>query len=148
VFAACKNPSPAPGITKIEPGVDSTEAAKTVAGEQQVFMDAFRKGDSIGVANVYTTDAKVMNAGMPAAEGRVSIIHFFGRIFKNGPLKITTKTLGVWNNATMIVEEGQWLMADKNGETYDHGKYLILWKMEDGKWKKFRDCHNSDIYPK
>jgi ketosteroid isomerase-like protein len=147
-FAACKNPSPAPGTTKTQPGIDSTEAARTVAAEQQVFMDAFRKGDSIGVANVYTTDAKVMNAGMAAAEGRVSIIHFFGRIFKNGPLLITTKTLGVWNNGAMIVEEGQWLMADKNGKAYDHGKYLILWKMEDGKWKKFRDCHNSDIYPK
>ena len=47
----------------------------------------------------------------------------------------------------MIVEEGKWTMADEDGNGYDHGKYLILWKMEDGKWKKFRDCHNSDIYP-
>jgi ketosteroid isomerase-like protein len=148
VFATCKNPSPPPGATKTEPHIDSTEAAKTVAAEQQAFMEAFRKGDSIGVANVYTTDAKVMNAGMPAAEGIDSITHFFGRIFKNGPLMITTTTLGVWNNTGMIVEEGKWIMADKNGEAYDHGKYLILWKMEDGKWKKFRDCHNSDIYPK
>ena len=61
---------------------------------------------------------------------------------------ITTKTLGVWNNTNTIVEEGKWMMANKEGEAYDHGKYLILWKMEDGKWKKFRDCHNSDIYPK
>jgi hypothetical protein len=47
----------------------------------------------------------------------------------------------------MIVEEGKWVMADKESNQYDHGKYLILWKMEDSKWKKFRDCHNSDIYP-
>ena len=99
------------------------------------------------MAGIYTHDAKVMNAGMPAAEGRENIIHFFGRIFKGGPLMITTKTLGVWNNSNTIVEEGKWIMANKEGEAYDHGKYLILWKMEDGKWKKFRDCHNSDIYP-
>ena len=111
-------------------------------------MDAFKRGDSVAVADVYTADAKVMNAGMAAAEGKEDIIHFFGQVFKGGPLMITTKTLGVWNTASMIVEEGKWIMADKNGEAYDHGKYLILWKMKDGKWKKFRDCHNSDIYPK
>src|SRR5678816_2969013 len=89
VFTGCKNPSPAPGTNKIQPYADSAEAAKTVAAAQQAFMDAFRKGDSIGVANVYTTDAKVMNAGMPAAEGKGSIIHFFSRIFKNGPLMLS-----------------------------------------------------------
>ena len=148
IFIAC-NPAPAPGTSETSSAaIDSTEGVKIVAAEQQAFMDAFRKGDSVAVADVYTVDAKVMNAGMPAAEGRENIIHFFGKIFKGGPLMITTKTLGVWNNNSTIVEEGKWIMADKNGEAYDHGKYLILWKMEDGKWKKFRDCHNSDIYPK
>jgi len=126
MIAGCNTSSPGSGTT--QPGIDSTGAAKAVAAEQQVFMDAFRKADSISVADVYTHDAKVMNAGMPAM--------------------ITTKTLGVWNNSNTIVEEGKWIMANKEGEAYDHGKYLILWKMEDGKWKKFRDCHNSDIYPK
>lgn len=148
VLAACNNPSDPARINQTTSSIDSTEAARVVAAEQQVFMNAFRKGDSVGVADVYTADAKVMNAGMPAAEGRENIIHFFGQIFKGGPLMITTKTLGAWNNTNMIVEEGKWIMADKNGEAYDHGKYLILWKMENGKWKKFRDCHNSDIYPK
>jgi ketosteroid isomerase-like protein len=140
VFIACKDTSK-PDTDKTHPDIDSIQAAKVVATMQQVFMDAFRKGDSIAVANVYTGDAKVMNAGMPAAEGRDSIIHFFGRIFKNGPLMITTKALGVWTNTGMIVEEGKWIMADKNGDAYDHGKYLILWKMED-------DCHNSDLHVK
>ena len=146
MIAGCNTSSPGSGTT--QPGIDSTGAANAVAAEQQVFMDAFRKGDSISVADIYTLDAKVMNAGMPAAEGRENIIHFFGKIFKGGPLMITTKTLGVWNNTNTIVEEGKWIMANKEGEAYDHGKYLILWKLEDGKWKNFRDCHNSDIYPK
>jgi ketosteroid isomerase-like protein len=148
IMIACNHPSPDHGTNKIQAVMDSAEAAKTVAVEQQVFMDAFKKGDSIAVADVYTADAKVMNAGMPAAEGKENIIHFFGRVFKGGPLMITTKTLGVWTDTSMIVEEGKWIMGTKDGEAYDHGKYLILWKKEGGKWKKFRDCHNSDIYPK
>jgi ketosteroid isomerase-like protein len=129
------------------PELSSEEAYKTVVQGQQLFMNLFKKGDSTGVAGLYTTDAKVMNAGQPAAEGRDNIIRFFGSIFKTGPLIITVKTISVWDREDMIVEEGKWIMADKEGKAYDHGKYLILWKMEDGAWKKFRDCHNSDIYP-
>jgi len=131
--------------SKIE--IDSVNARKAVEKGQQQFMDFFKKGDSIGVAYGYTVDAKVMNAGNPAAEGRENIINFFGKILRSGDKMITAKTYGTWNSADMIVEEGKWIMSDKNGKEYDHGKYLILWKMEDGKWKKFRDCHNSDIYP-
>lgn len=144
---SCSNLSSEQNAIKTTPVLDSVAAKKAVEDGQQTFMDLFRKGDSIGVANVYTVDAKVMNAGSPAAQGRDSIIEFFGKIFRTGKQIITVKTIGLWNSADMIVEDGQWIMADKNGKEYDHGKYLILWKMEDGKWKKFRDCHNSDIYP-
>ena len=55
-------------------------------------MDAFKKGDSIGVANVYTADAKVMNAGMPAAEGRDRIVRFFH--IQKWPVNDHNKKLG------------------------------------------------------
>jgi ketosteroid isomerase-like protein len=110
-------------------------------------MDLFKKSDSTGVANLYTADAKVMNAGQPAAESRDDIVRFFGSIFKTQPLIITVKTISAWNSNDMIVEEGKWIMADKEAKPMTIKKYLILWKMENGIWKKFRDCHNSDIYP-
>jgi ketosteroid isomerase-like protein len=147
LFNACSDFSSVRHAPETKPVVDSAIAKKAVEEGQQIFINLFRNGDSIGVANVYTVDAKVMNAGNPAVEGRDSIIKFFGKIFRSGTKIITVKTIGVWNSADIIVEEGKWIMADKDAKEYDHGKYLILWKMEDGKWKKFRDCHNSDIYP-
>jgi ketosteroid isomerase-like protein len=36
-------------------------------------------------------------------------------------------------------------MTDKDGKEIDRGKALELWKMEDGKWKLFRDIFNSDL---
>ena len=35
-------------------------------------------------------------------------------------------------------------MTDKSGKEIDKGKYIVLWKMEDGKWKLHRDIFNSD----
>lgn len=146
MLTACNNSS-VQSASETKTSLDLATAKKAVEEGQQEFMNLFKKGDSAGVANLYTIDAKVMNAGRSAVEGRDSIIHFFGAIFRPEPKIITVKTIGVWNSGDMIVEDGQWIMADKDGKEYDHGKYLILWKMEDGKWKKFRDCHNSDIYP-
>lgn len=147
IFNACSSLSAGSDTVNAKTALDSVDAAKAVEKGQQRFMDFFKKGDSTGVAGIYTTDAKVMNAGSPAVQGRDNIIHFFGKIFSSGPKIITVKANGVWSNSDMIVEEGKWIMANKDGKEYDHGKYLILWKIEDGEWKKFRDCHNSDIYP-
>jgi hypothetical protein len=55
----------------------------------------------LGVANVYTHRCQGNESQACLLLRAGSIIHFLVRIFKNGRLMITTKTLGVWNNANM-----------------------------------------------
>lgn len=45
----------------------------------------------------------------------------------------------------MLAEEGEFTFMDKNDKFLDKGKYIVLWKKEDGEWKLFRDCYNSDM---
>jgi ketosteroid isomerase-like protein len=33
----------------------------------------------------------------------------------------------------------------KDGTIADKGKYIVVWKKEDGKWKLHRDLSNSDL---
>ena len=47
----------------------------------------------------------------------------------------------------MVSEVGSYSMTDKSGKEIDKGKYIVLWKMEDGKWKLHRDIFNSDMPP-
>jgi len=47
----------------------------------------------------------------------------------------------------MVNEVGSYSMTDKKGKEIDKGKYIVLWKMEDGKWKIHRDVFNSDMPP-
>ncbi len=35
--------------------------------------------------------------------------------------------------------------SDKDEKELEKGKYIVLWKKEEGKWKLFRDCYNSDM---
>ena len=53
----------------------------------------------------------------------------------------------VWGTEELVTEVGSYTMTDKAGKEIDKGKYIDLWKMEDGKWKLHRDIFNSDMPP-
>jgi ketosteroid isomerase-like protein len=62
-----------------------------------------------------------------------------------GANKLGLTTTGLWGDEKMLAEEGIFTFMDKDGNQIDKGKYIVLWKKEDGKWKLFRDCYNSDL---
>jgi hypothetical protein len=45
--------------------------------------------------------------------GQQMFMELFRKIFRSGLKMITVKTIGVWSSADMIVEEGKWILADK-----------------------------------
>jgi len=44
-----------------------------------------------------------------------------------------------------ITEEGVFEINLKDGKQIDKGKYVVVWKKEDGKWKLYRDMSNTDL---
>lgn len=119
-------------------GIDSTNA---------VFGQLVAKGDSASLAAMYTADGKLMGPNMPVASGRNAIQSAFGGMFAAmGPVDLALTAVDVWGNSDMVIEEGTYTMNQK-GKEIDRGKYIVLWKMEDGKWKLFRDIFNSDLPP-
>ncbi|WP_158626840.1 nuclear transport factor 2 family protein [Flavobacterium sp. GT3R68] len=124
---------------------DKVAVTQAIEKERQVFMDAFNKGDSLGVANCYTSDAKFMPPNQNTASGRDPIQATISGFMKAGASNLTLKAVDVWGDETMAFTEDTWVLKDKEGKEIDHGKALVLWKMEDGKWKLFRDMFNSDL---
>jgi ketosteroid isomerase-like protein len=126
---------------------DLAAARKTIDSTNAVFAGLVSKGDSSGLASMYTADAKLMGANMPAASGRSAIQTAFAGMFSAmGPIDLKTTAVDIWGDEDMLIEEGTYAMSQK-GKEIDRGKYIVLWKMEDGKWKLFRDCFNSDLPP-
>ncbi|MBZ5859562.1 YybH family protein [Flavihumibacter profundi] len=128
-----------------KPVFDLTMAKKEIDSANQNFMDLVGKGDSIGVANCYTADAKFMGPNGPAASGRENIQPVIAGLIKAGPVKLDLAATDVWGNESMLAEEGVMSIATMDGKQLDKGKYIVLWKKEDGKWKLFRDIFNSDL---
>lgn len=122
-----------------------TEAKKEIEAANRNFMEVLSKSDSLGLANCYTTDAKFMGPNGPAVAGRQNIQQVVAGIIRSGATKLDLKIIDLWGNEEMLAEEGELTLGTKDGKQLDKGKYIVLWKKEEGKWKLFRDCFNSDL---
>ncbi|TBW29993.1 SgcJ/EcaC family oxidoreductase [Gramella sp. KN1008] len=123
----------------------SLEKAKTeIIDANSEFASLFNEGDSTGVANLYTDDAKFMMEGSPAITGRENIQSAIAGIKNSGISRVDLRTIEVWGDEDMVVEEGE-LTLYREGVEVDRGKYMVLWKKEDGQWKLFRDIFNSNL---
>ena len=130
--------------TVVEPPFNLTTAKAEIIAANKEFMTYFAAGDSVGLANLYTLDAKFMNTGAPAVTGRKNIQSVISGIMNSGISSANLTTVEVWGTEDFLTEEGKVSLFVKESEVYQ-GKYLVLWKKDDGKWKLFRDIFNSSL---
>ena len=121
-------------------------AKQSIAHQNAAFQKAFETSDSVGLANLFTSDAKMMMPGSPSVVGRAAIGSTVAMFMKMN-VKREAKTIEVWGNEDLLAEEGTASLFDQKGVELDHAKYLVVWKKEDGEWKLFRDMWNTDLVP-
>jgi len=128
-----------------KPAFDLANAKKEIEAANVILTTAINKGDSLGAAEAYTTDGKLMGNNMPSITGKANLTSFWGGFSKAVGADVILTTSEVWGNDELITEEGVFEIKSKQGTQLDKGKYIVLWKKEDGKWKLHRDISNSDL---
>jgi ketosteroid isomerase-like protein len=96
-------------------------------------------GDSIALGNMYTEDAEII----PSRVGREDIIKAFGNLIRDS-ISGSFNTTKIWGNDQLIVEDGTGTWKYANGKIYSSGRYLLVWKKDDGEWKILRDTWFAD----
>jgi len=104
--------------------------------EYENYLD---KGDSLALGDMYTVDAKII----PSVNGRENIVKVFSSMIKDSIIG-TFETTNLWGNDELLVEEGKGVWTNKRGENPSSGKYLLVWKKEEGTWKILRDTWFPD----
>lgn len=145
LITGCKDSS-SPSASQSKPSFDVAAVKTTIEKTTKEFESFVRNGDAAGIASLYATDAKLMGPNMPEAAGRNAIQESFAGMIKTlGQISLSLHAQEISGNEEMVNEVGVFSMTDKAGKEIDKGKYIVLWKMEDGKWKLYRDCWNSDL---
>ena len=125
---------------------DLAEVKKAIAESNNIYFEAFVKGDSSIFINRYAKDACIMAPNVQAMCGTAAALEFFRFAYhtiglRNGKF-ITTAIYG--NDAEFVTEEGLWQSFDANNKMFDDGKFLVLWKKTPEGWKMFRDSFSSN----
>lgn len=135
-LAACAPP---------QPKKEDVQAAITAGNK--VFSESVAKGDGAGVASVFAADAMAMPAGMDAVTGNDAIRAFWQKSIDDGVRELKTETVSLDVGGPIAVETGTYVLTGANGAHLDHGKYLTLWKQENGGWKISRDIWTTSMAP-
>jgi uncharacterized protein (TIGR02246 family) len=124
---------------------DSVKSAIEAANVQ--FSSAAAKGDGAALAALYSPDGQVMPAGSDPIRGADAIQKFWQGAIDSGVAAIGLKTIEVFGHGPTATEVGAYELRDKAGKVLDHGKYIVVWRQEDGKWKLLRDMFSTNVPP-
>jgi len=119
--------------------------AEQVRNQNVEFISALQRKDGAAMAAMYSTAAKVMPPGADSVEGKSKIQAFWDGVIRAGvtDAKLETLEVDVIGGYT-AVETGKFVMY-ANKEVVDRGKYLVVWRNEDGQWRLHRDVWNSNV---
>lgn len=122
---------------------DLSKARAWIESDNAKFMEEVKKGDSNALAAHYASDAWLMFDNSEPMKGK-EIASAWGGSFRMGlkELKLTTQDLT--GNAELLAETGEFEVIGENNKTLDKGKYVVVWKPENGGWKIYRDIANSN----
>ena len=132
------SPTVAQDATAIRAGVDETSRR---------FEDLFNRGDAASAARqFYTRDARVLPPGTEMLQGLERIAEYWAAAAaapQMGVRRVGLKTLDLvplgdgayeLGRATLTLAGGQRVMP----------KYVVIWKQEDGAWRRHVDIWNMD----
>jgi len=120
--------------------VDLSSLEKEIQLQLREFEKNLQNGDSIALGNMYMADAVIM----PSTVGRENIVKNFGSMIRDSITGSRFNTTGLWGNDQLLVEEGTGMWSHINGQIVGRGKYLVVWKKENGNWKILRDSWFPD----
>ena len=151
-LAACVRPA-----TDAAPSPAAVPAAAAGADEAAIRAAGDAWNTAHGALNVdallglYSDDAVLMPETARTAKGSAQIRDFlqiYMALLKDGGYKPTVPdAIEIDVSGNLGFSSGTYWITDKDNGNVDTGKWLQIWRKEDGKWRIIREIWNSDMLP-
>ena len=104
--------------------------------------------DAASVSKLYAPDGAMMAPGAPIAQGQPALEKAWSGLMKMPGFGLNFKAdqIVVASGGDMALDRGTYLLslAGPHGPTKDIGKYVVVWRNINGKWRVAADIFNSD----
>src|SRR5690606_261536 len=89
---------------------------------------AFARGDSKGLANLYTEDGMLLPAGTDFISGKEKIAGFWQAVMDMGIKRAKLEIIETEQHGDTAIEMSRYRLSGADGELMDEGKYIVVWK--------------------
>ncbi len=117
--------------------IDLVKARTAIENTVAKFSVDYLKGDSVALAAYYTKDAM-----LGSAKGD-EILSAWGRSIrnsiKNNTRNLTFTIITLTGDDDFLIDYGYYEGKDDKNQVKYKGKYVVVWKQENGEWKIYRD---------
>ena len=126
------------------PAFDLAAARQVIQEKNSRFTRAHVVGDSVGMVDIFSEDARVLAPNADPVIGRAAIEVLTSEYLKFGITEFREETTALYGNEDMLIDEGTYVMVYGKAGTVDKGKYLNVWRKVDGQWKLYSNMWNAN----
>jgi uncharacterized protein (TIGR02246 family) len=123
---------------------------KTIRDADTLWSHAVETKDLEQILSFYADDASVLPFNAPIATGKEQIRQIWSRLMSTPgfSFRFAPSNVEVAHSGDLAYEVGTFelTMNDAQGKpVMTPGKYVVVWKQTDGKWKVTADIFNTDV---
>lgn len=123
-----------------------SEAAKAIIANDQIWCDAYSKGDAATIASLYTEDGQLLPQNSEVVSGRENIQNMLQGLIDGGVItQVEINPSEIIDNGENVIEIGKYVMNGPDSNLVDRGKYIVIWKKVGDEYKFYRDMFSSNL---
>ena len=121
----------------------SSQFQSQIKSVNEAFLAAFARGDAAGMVAIYTEKGQALPPNGAITTGRPAIQSIWQGAIDMGIKGATLETVELEQHGEAAFEVGQYTLQGDGGQVLDEGKYIVIWRQEEGQWRWHRDIWNS-----
>ena len=126
------------------PGFDLAAARSVIEANNRRFTEAHVRGDQATIDAMFTWNAKCLPPGADPVIGRAAIAQLTKEYLQTGVSEFREETTDFYGDEHLLIDQGSYVMVYGKEKTRETGKYLNVWKKEDGVWKIHCNIWNTN----
>lgn len=125
-------------------GANFDAARQEIATNNLLWGQAFVRGDSTTMVSLYHTEARIYPPNAATMNSRSDMGRMVAGMTGSGIQNATLTTTDIIGSGDLVIETGTYEMRNAS-QAVDRGKYMVVWKQDNGRWRIYRDIWNSDM---